>query len=321
MELARKDYKDVRGFNYVPSYAFVLNDIMDMFDEKVWDREFGFARDLNANSLRIWLSSVSYHRDPTRFARNFQKALCLAERHDLTIMPTLYNRWVDANYPFGQLDLAHVLAPQPPHNEHAKYVTQLVSAFRSDPRIIMWDMCNEPYGYSYIRESGIKQEFKKRETAFMKMLFEAARDAQPSQPLTLGTSGPVEHNDRETYDLADVICFHPYPGWWNDEYERETVSYIDLANRMDKPLLCSETCQGSLDDRVRQECIKSSIGVLRNRGIGWYAWQLCAGEMVSARRDRTDNNAKPGDRGYMCFVLEDGTIRPGHEIIRELNKL
>ncbi|MCX5841388.1 MAG: cellulase family glycosylhydrolase [Deltaproteobacteria bacterium] len=320
MELARKEYQHIRGFNYMPSYAFILFDVMDRFDVRVWDKEFGYARNLNANSLRIWVSSVSYHKDPTGFLRNFEKILLLANKHDLTIMPTLYNRWVDATYPFGQLELAHVLAPQPAHNEHRTYVMQFVSAFRFDPRIIMWDICNEPYGYAYISDASLKQELRKRETSFLQMVFAAARDADPSQPLTIGTCGATDHNDPEIYDLPDVLCCHPYAGWWNDQYEKEVDSYIDLANRKNKPLLCSETCQGSLDDHVRVECIKNSIGVLKKKGIGWYAWQLCAGEMVSARRDRTDNNAKPGDRGYMCFVLEDGSLRPGHEIIKELNK-
>lgn len=321
MELKRRDYENIRGFNYVPSYAFVLNDVMDLFNEQVWDREFGYAKNFNANSLRIWVSCVSYHRNPTRFIKDFNKALCLAEKHKLTIMPTLYNRWVDANYPFGQLDLAQVLTPQATLNEHCKYVSQFVSAFRFDPRIVMWDICNEPYCYPYSNESSITQEFRMRETSFFKMIITAARKAEPTQPLTIGTCGPIEHNDIEIFDLVDVISFHPYPGWWNDGYEKETDSYIDLANKRDKPLLCTETCQGSLDDQVRQDCITKSIGVLQRKGIGWYAWQLCAGEMVSARRDRTDTNAKPGDRGYMCFVLEDGSVRPGHEIIKELNRL
>ncbi len=318
--LVHRDYETVRGFNYVPSYAFILCDTMDRFDERVWDREFSYARDLNANSLRIWVSSVSYHRDPTRFLRNFEKALVLCGKHNLSVMPTLYNRWVDANYPFGQLELAHVLAPQEPRNEHRTYVEQFVSAFRREPRIIMWDLCNEPYGYAYIKDAALKAQLVKRETAFLQMILSAARDAGPSQPLTLGTCGAVDHSDPAVYDLVDVISMHPYAGWWNDEYEKEVDAYIELANRKDKPLLCTETCQGSLDDGVRVECIRKSLGVLKARGIGWYAWQLCAGEMVSARRDRTDNNAKPGDRGYMCFVLEDGSIRPGHEVIRELNR-
>jgi len=321
MELIHKDYVNVRGFNYMPSYSFVLNDVMDSFNEQTWDREFGYACELNANSLRIWVSSVSFHRNPKRFISSFQTVLALAEKRGLSILPTLYNRWVDTLYPFGQLDLAHVIAPQPPGNEHVKYVTQMVSAFRSDRRILMWDLCNEPYCFDNIEEGNFKDELKCRETVFWKMVISAARDAQPSQPLTMGTCGAVDHNAMEVYDLEDVISMHPYAGWWNDDYEKEVDTHIKFANEKGKPLICTETCQGSLDDAVRQECITRSLGILKRKGIGWYAWQLCAGEMVSSRRDRTDANAKPGDRGYMCFVLEDGTVRPGHSIVRELNKL
>jgi hypothetical protein len=320
MELLKKNYQNIKGFNYVPSYAFVLNDIMDCFNEQTWDREFKYAHDLGANSLRVWFSSVSYHKDPARFLRNFEKILNLAGKHHLTIMPTLYNRWVDANYPFGQLELAHMYAANDGHEEHIKYVSQFVSSFRDDSRIVMWDMCNEPYGYWYFDDAYIIKELRKRETIFLMRVFDAARSTQPAQPLTVGLTEPFDINDIEVLDASDVICFHQYSGWWDEGFERMTDSVIDLANRKNKPLICSETCQGSLDDQVRNECIRKSIGTLKQKGIGWYAWQLCAGKMVSATRDRTDNNAKPGDRGYMCFVLEDGTVRPGHEIIKELNR-
>jgi len=321
MDLLRKDYQNLRGFNYVPSYAFILNDIMDRFDEQVWDREFGYARRLNANSLRIWFSNVSYHRDPARFIKNFQKALCLAEKHQLTLLPTLYNRWVDANFPFGQLELPHMLACGDEHQEHIKYVKNFVMAFRYDPRIVMWDVCNEPYGYCYIQDEDIKKEFRRRETVFLKMIIDAVRDAKPIHPVTVGLSEPFEMNDRDIFDYVDVISGHPYFGWRDGGYEKMTDKFVEAANQQNKPLIVSETCQGSLDDKTRSECVAKSLGVLKRKGIGWYAWMLCASEMVSCRRDRTDNNALPGDRGYHAFMLEDGTIRPGHEIVWELNRL
>jgi hypothetical protein len=318
MELIRKDYQNIRGFNYTPSYAFILNDVMDYFDEQVWDREFGYAEELNANSLRIWVSSVSFHKDPTRFIKNFQKTLCLADKHRLTLLPTLYNRWVDANFPFGALELPHMLATKDDHCEHVKYVRHFVSSFRCDPRIIMWDVCNEPYGYCYIDDADIRTDFRKRETVFLRRIFDTVRESGATQPVTVGLCEPVGMNDRDIFDDSDC---HPYGGWWDDQYEKTIDAFMEIANSQNKPLIVSETLQGSLDDSVRKECIQKSLGILKRKGIGWYVWQLCAGEMVSARRDRTDNNARPGDRGYMCFMLEDGTIRPGHDVIKEINRL
>jgi hypothetical protein len=320
MELKRQDYRNIRGFNYVPSYSFILNDTMDHFDEQVWDREFGYAQMLNANSLRIWVSHVSYHRDPARFIRNFEIALRLAEKYGLTIMPVLYNRWVDANYPFGALELPHALAANDEHAEHIKYVRNFVSAFRYDPRIIMWDVCNEPYGYFYIDDPDIKRDLRKRETVFFKRIFDAVRDAKPVQPVTIGLCEPLSMNDIDIFAYEDVISCHPYTCWQDGQYEKILDDFIEVANKLDKPLLVTETCSGSLNDSTRKEIIEKCLGTLLRKGIGWYAWMLCAGEMVSGRRDRTDNNAPPGDRGYLAFVLENGSIRPGHEIVRELNK-
>lgn len=321
--LVNTNYQQIRGFNYIPSYAYILNDIMDHFEEGVWDREFGYAKMLNANSLRIWVSSVSFHRDIPLFLERFTKILDIAEKYNLTIMPVLYNRWSNLDFPFGQLNYFDVIASKQPRLEHKKYIKEFVSFFRHDRRIIMWDMCNEPFLYLWesvgIDDIQLVDLLNKKEIGFWELMVSYFREADASQPLTFGTGFPVDNKLSKVYELEDVVSCHPYSGWWDNGYEEEVQGYIELANRLGKPLVCSETCQGSLDDAIRSECVEKSLHTLKSHNIGWYAWLLCEGEIVSARRDRTDNNAKPGDRGYMSFVLKDGTIRSGHEIIKKLN--
>ena len=321
MKLNRPDYQHIRGFNYIPSYAMVLNDVMDNFDENVWDREFAYAEKLCANSLRVWVSMFSFMREPILFLRRFETILSLAEKHSVSIMPVLFNRWVDRNYPFGSTNLVEMLNPL--NESHKKYIFDFLSAFHDDKRILMWDLCNEPYCYynapsNHVPE--LPEIINAIETRFWTDALALAREAGPSQPLTIGFSGPVGNTPECMHRAVDVMSFHPYEGWDGAGYAQFTDEFIAAANRFDKPLICTETCQGSLDDRVRAKCIESCVSVLSDRQTGWYVFQLMGGEMVSARPDRTDENCLPGDRGYFPFVNRDGTVRIGHEIVRNFNK-
>ena len=89
--------------------------------------------------------------------------------------------------------------------------------------------------------------------------------------------------------------------------------YIRIANTKGKPLIASETCQGSKKNETRTEIVRVSLRELEKLKIGWLAWQLMAGKIVTGRRDRTDRDCRPGDDSVMYFVEKDGRTRPGHE--------
>ena len=48
MMLNNNPYSEVKGFNYWPSYAMVLNDVMDRFDLEIVKRELKGAQNLGA---------------------------------------------------------------------------------------------------------------------------------------------------------------------------------------------------------------------------------------------------------------------------------
>lgn len=117
-----------------------------------------------------------------------------------------------------------------------------------------------------------------------------------------------------------MISFHPYAEYWDEGFLQFTDAYIDVANRLEKPLLCTETCQGSLNDQVRGEIVRQTLDALESRSIGWLAWHLCEGKVVTGDRSRPDGNCRPGEAGYMPFLLADGSIRPHHEAVLRYTK-
>jgi len=309
-------YQHIKGFNYVPSYAATIWDVIDLFDEATWDREFSYSKRYRSNALRIWCDYLSYQRDASHFLKAWERALALAEKHDLRLMITTANRWVDARWQYGQVDLAVILRGV--SEEYKNYLRSFVGAFRQHPRVLMWDLCNEPFFWTGNRAEDVgmlRELLKRRELEFWKVAVDTARSAQPSQPITVGIHGGHDRNPEEIYGLVDVISCHPYGGWWDNAkgFQETCDTYIRIANRLRKPLICSETCQGSKSNQTRTRIIETSIRELERRKIGWLAWQLMAGKIVTARWDRTDTNCRPGDESVMYWIEKDGSVRPGHE--------
>lgn len=319
MTLHNNPYAGVKGFNYWPSYAMVLNDVMDKFDLKTIGKELLGAQALGANCVRVWVSSVSWQRDSQKFLSDFDTLLSAAESRGITVMPALFNRWVDTDYPVGELDLTTVMMPLSKANR--EYLRSFLGRFRNDPRILMWDLCNEPFYYALLPlGKGAVQEIKKLEVGYWQECLEEIREVAPSQPVTMGFAGPVDPELESLYQALDVISFHPYAEYWNEGFGKFTDDYIKTANQLGKPLLCTETCQGSLNDQVRGEVVKLTLDALEERKIGWLAWHLCEGKVVTGDRARPDGNCRPGELGYMPFLLSDGSVRPFHEVVLNYTK-
>ena len=316
-KIANNPYAYIHGANYIPSYALCLNDVMDHYNEEIIARELGWAHEVGFNSVRMWFSDTSYIRQPGTFLSQMEQILNILSAYDMTLMPTLFNRWVDPRFYFGQLDLTVAIGEV--YDTKRKYIRDVVSAFGRDPRILMWDLCNEPfsYGWIYNTDDALLQQLYPREVRFWKQCIEVFRDAAPSQPLTMGFMDPTDANIDEVCRLCDVISCHTYLGWTDDTMQPRVEANIRYSNRLKKPLINTETCQGSLDDATRAICIERTLDVMRQAELGFYVWQLCSGEMVSARRDRTDPNCAPGDSAYMSFLQWNGKLRPKHEVVKK----
>ena len=165
MMLNNNPYSEVKGFNYWPSYAMVLNDVMDRFDLETVKRELKGAQNLGASCVRVWVSNVSWQRSAPRFLSDFRALLSAAESYGILVMPVLFNRWVDTDYPVGELDLTTVMMPLSGANR--EYLRSFLGEFRNDSRILMWDLCNEPFYYALLPlEENAIQEIKRLEIRY-----------------------------------------------------------------------------------------------------------------------------------------------------------
>jgi hypothetical protein len=123
-----------------------------------------------------------------------------------------------------------------------KYVKAVVGHFASDPRIIMWDVWNEPDNTN--DPAYIKEELTNKSAVVLPLLkktFDWARSANPTQPLTSGiwagnwaADSTLKPMEKLQLEESDVLSFHCY-----DDSARLDKK-INQLQRYGKPLFCTE---------------------------------------------------------------------------------
>ncbi len=295
-------WSKLRGFNYQPGYSAHLQYTWTHFDLSYWEREVPWALRFGTNCLRIWLDWSAYLAIGDRFLNHVDQALSVLDRHGITAMPVLFNRWTDPRYPAGGIADSD-LRSGGTFDKFFPYLDAIANRFDDDHRIAAWDLCNEP------QAPGPSPDIALLEMRWLATVADRI-GRQSDIPITIGTM--TGENVAIFAPLVDVISFHPYPKQ-GDQMATLCRQHLELAAAYNRPLICTERCVGSIDDHERGELARECIDTLDRHDIGWLAWQLVSGPFVTGSRERTDNNAvRPGE-GYMPFVLPDGTTRPGHE--------
>lgn len=307
-------YTHVRGFNYQPSYASHGIQIwQDKFDLARIDREMGLGRKHfpKINTLRLWMSHDAWMVDPDRYAEHYEAVVVLADKHDLKFIITLFNGWhsvpVFGGFTPEQIGWAGVNGWE---QVYASFVRDLVAGHADDPRVLLWDLSNEP-----MNNTG-NEDQKRRVFEFLERVYSLIKELGARSPICVGST-PDMNTLRALDPISDVLTTHPY--WaknsWVSEKRRFT-EFVDeavaFANSVGKPLLATETCWGSWDDRERSEMFQFELSELTKRGIGFTAHLMHETLVADGHRPHLAMTVPEG-AGYMAFINMDGEIRPYHE--------
>jgi hypothetical protein len=279
------------GANFLPSTA--INELemwqADTFDAVTIDRELGWAEGIGMNTMRVFLHNLLWEQDPKGFEQRIDVFLTIAARHHIRPVFVLFDSCWE---PFPKLGPQHppipgvhnsgwvqapgaaVLADPSQYPRLENYVKG-VGAFANDPRILAWDLWNEPDNGN--DSSYAKGEPKNKNEIILDLLpqvFAWARATHPTQPLTSG----LWHGDwasldkmpplaRVQIEQSDVISFHNYG--WPEEFEQR----IQQLQQFHRPLICTEYMArgaGSLFDTVLPVAHKYRVGAIN--------WGLVAGK-------------------------------------------
>jgi hypothetical protein len=323
------DYSRIRGFNYQPSYGSNGFELWQKFNRKTIEVEIGRGKKYfpQMNAVRLWLSWDSFIRNPDRFTANFDETLDVADKHNLAVMPVLFNRWHISELDYGGIYIDNFLPGASwvqSENMFLPFLEAIVGPHAGDPRIFMWDLCNEPFSYGdAFGNASLPSEFsdiEKSEFAWLQATYDTCKRLGALAPICVGIH-PLHKlaGIQRIEPISDVLTIHPYwtadsPPHERPDYEELLDGYVAFANAVKKPLLATETCWGSLDDAKRVGIIRYTLGELKKRGIGWLAYLLHHSLIADAHRPEFGPVGVPGN---LSFIEADGRLRRGHEVFND----
>jgi endo-1,4-beta-mannosidase len=247
------------GSNFLPSNA--INELemwqADTFDPTTIDRELGWAEGIGMNTMRVFLHNLLWEQDAKGFERRIDTFLSIAAKHHIRPIFVLLDSCWDPYPKLGpqhppipgvhnsgwvQAPGAEVLSDPNQYSRIENYVEGVIGAFARDPRILAWDLWNEPDNgnNSSYAQSDVKNK-KEIVARLLPEVFAWARSVHPVQPLTSGlydgdwiSVAAMPAVARIQFEQSDFITFHNYG--WPEEFERR-IKQLEQSHR---PVVCTE---------------------------------------------------------------------------------
>jgi hypothetical protein len=242
-----KDYSFVRGVNYGMQG-----------DQKTIERDLGYAKRVNLNSTRIWLSYLAYEKDPKGYIEKVRNYIRTSKQLGFSTMPILFN---------GNNLNPDTLKPEFRSRGDA-YVKAIVEAIKDEPGLLMWDIMNEPMTNDYIGHAPADQKQARQDeiTAFVRYYLGSVKKFDSVNALTVGYN--YSYQLEGSADLVDVLSFHEYTTL-RSTIEQSYKTAEDVSKKFGKPMLNTETA-----------CIARSnpydvvLQISEQHKTGWYLFNL-----------------------------------------------
>lgn len=321
------DYSSVRGFNYQPSFGTTSLENWLYYDKELAEKELRRGKEYfpKFNTVRYWLSWDAYRRDSKSFMEKLEQALQVADRLGLRVIACLFNRWHDGSgYDCGGVCYDNLM-PGTKNNYRAyyrEYVADIVKTYAADPRILVWDLCNEPYWFNGTGISEYFRPFADLETEWLTEIRNVVRTYDKVTDIGISIHAGHGREGIEIVEpLCDVLLVHPYFEETKKDriadpvlrarYDDKVKLYYEFAKEVKKPVLITETCWGAHNDEDRVENMKFTLDTVTKYGIGFVAHALHYSRVADLHYEEDGLVGKPGN---LAFTNKDGSLRKGHEV-------
>ena len=228
--------------------------------------------------MRVYLHHLVWETDKEGFKKRINEYLTIADKHHIsTIFVFLDDCW-NPVYQAGK-------QPEPQPGVHSSgwardpgdlyykgdpavilpvlenYVKDILTTFKDDKRIVLWDLYNEPGGSGGYR-------YGERSLPLLQNIFTWGRTVNPSQPLSAGVwDMSLTNLNKFQLENSDVITYHTYEGL--DSHQR----LIDTLKQYGRPMICTEYMA-----RTQNSTFQDIMPMLKKENIGAINWGLVAGK-------------------------------------------
>ena len=265
----------LRGGNFNPSTA--INQLetwqSESFNPETIDRELGWAEEIGFNCMRVFLHHLAWQTDKEGFKTRMEKYLTIADSHGIKTIFVFFDDCWNAEYKAGKQpdpkpgvhnsgwirDPGDLIFQNPTLMDTLEiYVKDVLTFFKDDKRIALWDLYNEPGNNGL----GMKS------MPLLKNVFAWAREVNPSQPVSVGVWN-TELIELNGYQLenSDIITYHNYA----DEINHKKA--IDSLKYYGRPMVCTEYMA-----RTRNSRFENIMPLLKQEKVGAINWGLVAGK-------------------------------------------
>ena len=265
------------GFNYIPSNAVNYTAMWDKtsFSPALIDQELALAATTGFNCVRVVMQYAVWADDPAYFRQTFGRFLTIADKHRIRVMPCFFDDCIFNDQTDPKIGVqpepvpgwyAWAWSPSPGHTLVAdttsypkleRYVKDVLTTFRQDKRVLLWDLYNEP------TNGGLGD----KSLPLVRQVFAWARAVDPVQPVSVGYWSDNARLHALISRNADVTTFHSYgPA----AVLQATAAQLRQERR---PLLCTEWL-----NRPAGSVVATVLPVLFEQKIGALNWGFVNGK-------------------------------------------
>ncbi|MES2221466.1 MAG: 1,4-beta-xylanase [Acidobacteriota bacterium] len=292
------------GADYIPRDAINQLEMWQAatFNPQEIDQELGWAQAIGMNTMRVFLHDLLWQQDSAGFQQRINTFLTIASKHNIRPVFVLFDSCWEPDPKLGpqhppipgvhnsgwvQGPGMKALADPTQYPRLEAYVKGVVGAFANDPRILAWDMWNEPDNGN--DDSYDKPQAEKGKNGLVAELlprvFSWARSQHPIQPLTSG----VYYGDWDDFSKlkpvqkiqiseSDILSFHNYS--WPEDFEKHIVQ----LQTYHRPIFCTEYMArsvGSTFDTILPIAMKYRVAAINwglvngktQTNLPWDSWQ------------------------------------------------
>lgn len=309
------------GCNFTPSTAANQLEMwqVDTFDRQTISRELSLAASIGLNTVRVYLHNLLFEKNSVAFLDRVDEFLDIAAGYGISTVPVLFDGVWNTKPKLGvqpiPIALLHnsvwvqgpgsaIFYDNSRWNELQPYVHALLSRFKSDSRIVAWDVFNEPDQIDTVTLRAGSRELKiATATELVSLIFEWCREINPAQPLTVGIweykedGHPADNSlNSKILELSDIVSFHCY------EPRARLEEIITALKTYARPLMCTEWLARSVGSGV------DLLDVFAAANVGAINWGLVDGKTQTRFPWRSWTEAVKDDEPWFHELFHaDGT--------------
>jgi hypothetical protein len=242
------DCSTIRGVNYCAPEGHHLEHWLN-YNPKDEERYLDYAKKINVNQIRVFLSRAAYETNKEAFRQNLQHLARACQARGIGLMPVVSYK-------------AEMFTEAAPYPQSRAWATELISTIGHEPALAFWDVFNEPDYPPTATNKAVRIAYAR----VMANIFRELDTRRPRTPITIGFT--YEKTMEDNADVVDVMSFHDYSPT-RDEIRHEISAAQAFSKKSGKSVINTEICCTG-----RANPYDVAIEEFSNAHMGFYVWEL-----------------------------------------------